>query len=239
MNDTLKVELFGKEKEFAALQSELGYHFKEIQMLLKAMTHRSFLFEQASVVEKDNETLEFLGDAVLDLVVSHMLINKYPHMDEGELTKVRSTLVQEKHLALLGREISLGACILLGKGERQSGGMAKDSILSCAFEAVMGAIFLDGGYDAARLVIERKYCNRLEYGKKEAVKDDPKSCLQEITQGMTNEAPIYTLVKEEGPDHNKIFTVSVSFQGRILASASAKSKKAAEQKAAAKAVETF
>jgi len=238
--DRLKVALFGKEKELVALQQELAYQFNDIGLLLRAVTHRSFVFEHSqNKVLMDNETFEFLGDAVLDLVVSKMLIEAYPKMDEGELTKIRSSLVQEKHLALLSREISLADSLLLGKGERLSGGADKDSILSCAFEAVIGAVFQDGGYEAARRVLEDKYRSRLEYGRREAVNDDPKSRLQELTQKLTNEAPIYNLVSESGPDHNKSFTISVQFKGATLATATAKSKKAAEQKAAAKAVSEF
>jgi len=226
-------------KNLAALQERLGYRFKREALLVRAMTHRSFLFEHDRRGKGDNETLEFLGDAVLDLVVGSMLFKRYPKMDEGDLTKVRSTLVQEKHLALLAAKLDIGQSLLLGKGESRSGGASKDSILSCAFEAVMGAVFVDGGYEAASMVVHALFEDRLEYGRCHAVNDDPKSHLQEITQKLNNEAPSYTLVGEDGPDHDKTFTVEVSFQGRVLAVAAAGSKKAAERKAAAEALKNF
>jgi ribonuclease-3 len=236
---TLKSAVPGKGKDLLGLQQCLGYKFKNMRLLLQAVTHSSYIFEQSDKGKADNETLEFLGDAVLDLVVSNMLIDRYPAMDEGQLTKVRSALVQENHLAIMARELNLGDHLLLGKGEENSEGRRKDSILSCAYEAVVGAIFRDGGYKAAQAFVELRFRDHLEYGKEKALFADSKSRLQEITQEGHNEAPAYILEKAEGPDHDKLFTVSVLFQGRVLATASAKSKKAAEQKAAALAIEAL
>jgi ribonuclease-3 len=236
---TLKSAFSGRGKDLAVLQKCLDYTFKDKHLLLQAVTHSSYLFEHSDKAKGDNETLEFLGDAVLDLVVSNMLIDAYPAMDEGQLTKVRSTLVQENHLAFMARKVNLGAHLLLGKGEENSEGREKNSVLACAYEAVIGAIFRDGGYSAAQEFLEKWFRGRLEYGKEKSLFADSKSRLQEITQEAYADAPSYVLDKAEGPDHDKVFTVSVLFQGRVLATASAKSKKAAEQKAAAKAIDAL
>lgn len=234
---TLKPASLGTEKDLKDLQTGLEYTFRNELLLLQAITHSSFIFEQSDTEKRDNETLEFLGDAVLDLVVSNMLIDTFSEMDEGQLTKVRAALVQENHLAFMARELNLGDYLHLGKGEDNSGGRKKDSILSCTYEAVVGAIFRDGGYDAVREFVEQRFRDRLGYGQEQAMLADAKSRLQEITQEKFAEAPIYRLDKAEGPDHDKVFTVTVLLQGRVLATASAKSKKAAEQKAAAEAIE--
>lgn len=236
-SERLKAMLDDKGQGLLILQKNLGYIFKNILLLLRSVTHRSYVFERADLLKEDNETLEFLGDAVLDLVISNLLIENYPDMDEGQLTKLRSVLVQENHLAFMARELGLGDFLILGKGEECSGGRAKDSILACAFEAVVGAVFTDGGYEAVRPVLENKFLNRLEVCRKKTALADAKSTLQEITQERYGEAPTYKLDKAEGPDHDKTFTVSILFQGNILANAVAKSKKAAEQKAAAIAIE--
>lgn len=236
---TLQPVFLSKEKELQSLQEGMCYTFQNKRLLLRSITHSSYVFEQSGNEKEDNEILEFLGDAVLDLIVSNMLIDKYPNMDEGELTKVRSTLVQENHLAFMARDLNLGNYLLLGKGEENSGGREKDSILSCAYEAVVGAIFRDGGYEAARAFVEEVFCGHLAYGKEKAILADAKSRLQEITQERFADAPTYRVDQEKGPDHDKVFTISVLFQGRVLATASAKNKKAAEQKAAGLAIEQF
>jgi ribonuclease-3 len=239
INTTLNSLVSEKEEGLTKLQIALGYQFIDTHLLLRSMTHRSFIHEQSGAMKEDNETMEFLGDAVLDLVISNFLIMNYPSMDEGQLTKVRSSLVQEKHLAFMARSVSLGDHILLGKGEDCSKGREKSSILACAYEAVVGAIFMDGGYEKVCEVIEDKFRSRVEQGITEATVSDSKSRLQEITQAKDNEAPVYNLDKTEGPDHAKIFTVSVYLKGELLATATARSKKSAEQKAAAKAIENI
>lgn len=227
-----------KEK-LSSFEKKLGYPFRDLSLLQKAFIHTSYAFEQGQDMQSDNETLEFLGDAVLDLTVGYALITRFPALREGELTRLRAALVQESHLATMAKNIELGAFLLLGKGEDASKGREKPSILSCAFEAVMGAVFLDGGYEAARKVVESlvgPYINE----KKEAIyMADSKSRLQEMIQEKHNEGPVYTLEKAEGPDHAKIFYVSVRFQDRILAKGTAKSKKEAEQQAAAEAIRFF
>ena len=217
-------------------QKTFGHSFNNIQFLIRAITHRSFVFENQHLPMQDNETLEFLGDAVLDLAVGSLLFTKYPEMAEGELTKLRAALVQESHLAIIAQDINLGNILLLGKGEENSGGRHKPSILSCAYEAIIGAVFIDSSYDHSQEIIYNQFAYRIEDVQNAIDKSDAKSKLQEITQQEFNQAPTYVLDKSEGPDHDKTFTISVHFRGSILATATAKSKKAAEQKAAEMAI---
>ena len=202
----------------------------------RALTHRSFRVEHPEVTGEDNETLEFLGDAVLDLVIGALLFKIHPTMTEGELTKLRSALVQEHHLAIVARDLLLGEVLLLGKGEDQTGGRQKASILSSAYEAVIGSIFVDSDYPTVQQIVEDHFRDRIHSIRQSIASGDAKSALQELTQDKFNVAPVYVLDSAEGPDHAKTFTVSVSLLGKMLASASARNKKRAEQKAAALAL---
>lgn len=219
-------------------ENSLGYRFTDLCLLQRALIHSSFAFEQ-SQSGKDNEKLEFLGDAVLDLVIGHILLHKYKKMREGELTKLRSSLVNEQHLAKMARLLSLGDYLELGKGENASNGRNKSSILSCGFEAVIGAIFEDGGYTTVARLVEELFLPALEEKKEELLISDSKSRLQEVLQEKHNKAPSYKLIKEEGPSHQKSFTVSVFFQEKVLGTGQAGSKKEAEQRAASAALRTF
>lgn len=213
----------------------LNYRFTDLRLLQKALVHSSFAFEQTQD-GKNNERLEFLGDAVLDLVIGYLLYEKYPGMKEGQLTKLRAALVNESHLAAMARRLDLGRVLFLGKGEDASHGRDKPSILSSAFEAVVGAIYEDGGFEQVSDFVIRLFVPAVE-GKKEAMLlGDAKSRLQEILQEQFNNAPSYRLDKEEGPSHNKTFTVSVLFDGKVLGAGEARSKKEAEQRAAAEAL---
>lgn len=236
---TLESLLNRNKEDLSFFENKLGYIFDDTSLLQKAFVHSSYAFEQGKDLQSDNETLEFLGDAVLDLTVGFILIKRFPDMNEGELTRLRAALVQESHLAVMARDIDLGDQLLLGKGEDASQGREKSSILSCAFEAVMGAVFLDGGYDSARAVVDRLVVPYIDERKEAMYLSDSKSRLQEMIQEKHNEGPVYVLEKAEGPDHAKIFHVSVRFQDRVLARGSAKSKKEAEQQAAAAAINTF
>lgn len=236
---TLESLLIRNREQLALFEKRLGYFFKDLSLLQKAFTHTSYAFEQGQDIQSDNETLEFLGDAVLDLTVGYALIARFPELREGELTRLRAALVQESHLAVMAKDIGLGEFLLLGKGEDASKGREKSSILSCAFEAVMGAVFLDGGYDAARKVVETLVSTYVDEKKEAMYLADSKSRLQEMIQERHNEGPVYILEKAEGPDHAKIFHVSVRFQDRILAKGTARSKKEAEQQAAAEAIKFF
>jgi len=214
-------------------QDRLGYRFRNPELLSRALTHTTFRVEHPELANADNETLEFLGDAVLDLVIGALLLAMYPAMTEGELTKLRSALVQEHHLSIVSQDLRLGESLLLGKGEDQSGGRQKSSLLASAYEAVIGAIFLDSDYPTVQKIVEGHFQDRIGAARQSISIGDAKSTLQELTQDKFNEAPIYVLDKAEGPDHAKTFTVSVHLQGQPLAFASARNKKAAEQKAAA------
>ncbi len=223
-----------KEK-LSEFEQVLGYRFTDLRLLQKGLIHSSYAFEQPQDC-KNNETLEFLGDAVLDLAVGYILFKRYPEMKEGELTKLRAALVNETHLAGMAREIDLGAYLCLGKGEDASNGRKKSSILSCAYEAVVGAIFEDGGYDVVTEFVETFFIPAIAGKKEELLVADAKSRLQELLQEKYNQAPSYKLDSEDGPSHQRSFTVSVHFQHQILGTGTAKSKKEAEQRAAAAAL---
>ena len=222
-----------------ALEEILGYRFREPGHLLTALVHSSFSFEYGKNTLQNNEILEFLGDAVLDLVVGASLHVSFLNAKEGELTRMRAALVNEASLASLAAGLSLGQHLFLGKGEEASGGREKPSLLACAYEALIGAIFMDGGYEAVRPVVERQFAPLFSKGKKVMLRADAKSQLQELIQRHYSEAPVYSLEKEEGPDHDKEFTVSVRFRGTVLAQATAGSKKEAEQRAAAQGIDVF
>jgi ribonuclease-3 len=219
------------------LEKKLGYLFRDRTRLQLALVHRSFAFEQPRQPAADNERLEFLGDAVVDLVVGHALFTRYPEMREGEMTRLRALLVKESHLAEMALALGLGEFLLLGRGEESSRGRAKPSILSCAYEAVIGALFEDGGYPVAAAFIERHFLPVLDGQRQKLLLADAKSRLQEILQDKYCEAPTYVLDGAEGPDHQKTFSVSVSFRGQVLGQGQAQSKKEAEQAAAAEALQ--
>jgi len=224
------------EARLVAGEKRLGYFFKDRALLLQALCHSSHVFEKGGSQQDNNETLEFIGDAVLDLVVGHLLFRTYPEMDEGELTRLRAALVQESHLAVMARVMGLGSLLYLGRGEDNTGGRDKPSLLSCAFEAVFGAIFVDGGYEVARQVAEVHLEPWLDQCRAGLLVADPKSRLQEILQERHGEGPLYQLEGSEGPEHAKTFHVTVGFQGQVMARGPATSKKEAEQQAAAVAV---
>lgn len=221
-----------KNEEFEKI---INYKFTDLSLLQKALVHSSYAFERAQA-GKNNERLEFLGDAVLDLVVGSLLYKRFPDMREGELTRLRSALVNEAHLACMARDVKLGRFLYLGKGEDNSNGRNKPSILSCAYEAVIGAIFIDGGYDAVAKLVDRFFAPVIDEKKESLLLADAKSRLQEILQEKHNEGPSYVLDSEEGPSHQKIFTISVVFQDGVLGTGKAGSKKEAEQRAATAAI---
>ena len=195
------------------------------------MIHSSFAFERLDC-GRHNETQEFLGDAVLDLTVGYILFTRFPALREGKLTRIRSALVNETGLAGMARAIDLGKYLLLGRGEDASRGREKSSILSCAYEAMVGAMFLDAGYDVVQNYVERTFGPLIEAGGDLLTSTDSKSGLQERLQEQYNEGPRYVLDAEDGPAHARIFTVSVHFHNQVLGSGRASSKKEAEQQAA-------
>ncbi len=214
------------------LQKIGGYHFRETELLRQALVHRSYVNEKKGGLE-DNERLEFLGDAVLQLAISDYLIRRFPELDEGELSKKRSALVREESLKTAAENLKLGRHIILGKGEEATGGRKKASILAGTLEAVLGAIYLDGGYEAAAGIIHQWLEKFLRSGAGEAIfRSDHKSRLQEMCQSLYRRSPEYVVISESGPDHSKFFEVGVRLQGEFRGFGRGHSKKEAEQAAA-------
>ncbi|WP_319406506.1 ribonuclease III [uncultured Desulfosarcina sp.] len=213
------------------LECALGYRFNSPEQLTAALRHSSFVNEQPQPNIASNERLEFLGDAVLNLSISHLLMKRYPDLAEGELSRNRAQLVNETELAAIAREIGLGPHLLLGKGEALTDGRKKNSILADATEAVIAAIYIDGGFDAAFRFVENQFRERLRNVSHPRYETDYKSMLQERVQSTYHEVPIYQVVDEIGPDHDKTFRVRMTVAG-ITAEGDGKSKKMAEQEAA-------
>lgn len=217
---------------------QFGYVFKNLDLATQALTHKSYHFENVTGSAGHNERLEFLGDAVLDLVLTAELMRRLPERTEGELSKIRASLVNETALAEIAGELQLQNYVLLGKGEKQSGGAQKPRLLASTFEAFLGALFLDSGYETAREFIEKVFDRRMsELDLSVHFKDDFKTRFQEKLQGEIKATPQYILVSELGPDHDKTFHVSVQVNERIVATGSGRSKKQAEQDAARRALE--
>jgi ribonuclease-3 len=224
-----------RKEPLSELEKILGYRFTDLRLLQLALVHSSFSFEQQSF-GRNNETLEYLGDAVLYLAIGHLLHKRYPEMREGDLTRLRSALVNETHLAQMARNIELGRFLCLGRGEDASNGRNKSSILASAYEALIGAVFEDAGYYLAASFIETFFLPAISGKKEELLVADAKSRLQEVLQEKFNEGPQYHLDQEEGPSHQRLFTTSVLFRGEVLGTGQARSKKEAEQRAAAAAL---
>ena len=215
------------------LEEKIGYSFKNRVLLKQAVTHSSYTNEQKIRRTKNYERLEFLGDAVLELVASEFLFQEYDSMSEGELTKKRASMVCEPALAFCAGDLDLGRFILLGKGEEGTGGRRRDSIVSDVMEAVIGAIYLDGGMEPARAFINRYVLSDLE---DKQLFYDSKSTLQELIQGRLKKDFHYDLLKESGPEHDKLFSVAVYMEDRLLGTGQGRTKKAAEQQAAYQAL---
>ena len=219
------------ETSFMALQRALGYRFKDPLLLLRCLTHVSFERKRG---EDHNEVLEFLGDAVLDLAVSDLLIRGNPDKSEGVLSKMRAALVNSTVLAEKAAALNFGPTLRIGKGEEWSGGRTKPSILAGAFEAVLGGVYKDGGYEAARAVVERFFS--ADVTAKKLGQHDYKTRLQEISQMLYREPPVYRVVSATGPDHEKHFVTEIAVGGKVLAVGEGRSKKQSEQEAAKRAL---
>jgi len=213
-----------------AIEAGLGHRFVRPEYLLVALTHRSY-----STEAENNEKLEFLGDAVLALAMSDLLMSQFPDAREGELSKIRASLVNSEVLARKARQLDLGRWLALGKGEERSGGRDKGSILASAYEAVLGAVYLDGGYDASRTVVATHFAADVAEHHTVGLRDY-KTQLQEVTQRLFHETPVYTLVEEAGPDHEKRFMSDLTVAGRRYGLGVGRSKKTAEQAAAMEAL---
>lgn len=220
--------------DYDALQAVLGYRFRDPHQLEIALRHTSWANEHPSEPGGDNQRLEYLGDAVLDLIVGHRLMERYPQLSEGVLTVTRAQVVSEAGLAEVAAGLDLGAWLKLGKGEEKSGGRHKRSILADAFEAVLGAVYLDGGFGAAWDLVGRLLASRIETVEFTGFYDF-KTRLQEMAQARLKEQPTYRVIAELGPDHAKRFVVSVVIGSEEWARAEGGSKKEAEQSAAAAA----
>lgn len=221
------------ETNLEVFEKTIGYQFKNKNLLTQALTHSSYANEKKLGKTGCNERLEFLGDAVLELISSDFLFKKYPGIPEGELTKKRASMVCEPSLAYCAREFGLPAYLLLGKGEDMTGGRNRDSIVSDATEALLGAIYLDGGYEKANCFVQKFILNDMEH---KQLFYDSKTILQEMVQETSTNPVEYVLVKEEGPDHDKRFQVEVRVDGVVQGSGVGHTKKAAEQAAAYQAI---
>ena len=214
---------------FLELQDKIGYEFKQEKLLRQALTHSSYANEKHMSKLSDNERLEFLGDAVLEIVSSEFLFQNYPKMPEGDLTKLRASIVCEPTLALCTKEMDLGKYLFLGKGEDMTGGRKRKSILSDALEALIGSIYLDGGFASAKEFILRFILTDIEH---KQLFYDSKTILQEIVQAEFKEELSYRIIAETGPDHDKLFEVEALIGEQVIGTGEGRTKKSAEQEAA-------
>ncbi len=223
--------------EFEVLERRLGYRFADRGLLEQALTHRSRAAEDASGGVADNESLEFLGDAVLGFVVADMLFRQYPDFDEGQKSKIKASVVSTQALAQCAERMGLGEHLILGRGEEKTGGRQKPALLADTFEALVAAIYLDGGFEAAAAFLRRELHAAIDEGRDHTRVRDYKSALQERLQADGRPLPEYRVSGESGPDHRKVFSVDVLVGGDVLGSASGRAKKEAEQEAARQALD--
>ena len=218
--------------EFEDLQTRIGYRFRDRGLLEHALTHKSRSAEDATGGVADNESLEFLGDAVLGLVVADTLFHQYPAYNEGQKSKVKAAVVSTQTLARQAEEIRLGEHLILGRGEEKTGGRFKQALLADAYEALIAAIYLDGGLDAAAAFLRRELKQAMDAGVAQTFAPDYKSALQEKLQALGHPLPEYRLSGSEGPDHRKTFNIEVVVNGEVFGAATGRAKKEAEQEAA-------
>lgn len=222
--------------QYETLEGILGVSFKDRRYLLTAMTHRSYLNEHRDATQDHNERLEFLGDAVLELVITDYLFSKYPEKPEGELTAIRAALVNTNSIADAALQCGFSNFLLLSKGEAKDTGRARMYILANAFEAVVGALYLDQGYNAARDFIDRQLFSRTETIVEKRLWQDAKSRFQELAQDHSGVTPTYETLNQTGPDHDRTFTVGVYIGNEKIAEGQGRAKQEAEQQAAEKAI---
>ncbi|MBI5099289.1 MAG: ribonuclease III [Nitrospirae bacterium] len=219
-------------KNIADLENNLGYTFKKKSLLKEAITHKSYAHEKQKGSLSFNERMEFLGDSVLELIISEYIFTTYPEYTEADLSRIKAYTVQESTLAEIAKSINIGECLILGKGEEMTGGRKKDSLLADAFEAVLAAIYLDGGYKKAKAFILRHLIYKTDELSTKNFIFDFKTKLQEVAQAEFGVLPAYVIHKEEGPEHKKTFEVKVFINENYLGLGKGKTKKAAAQKAA-------
>ena len=229
------MDLVANDIKFKALNEALGYTFNSPELLFKAFRHSSYVNEQPNQEMEDNERLEFLGDAVLDLAISHLLMEFFGDAKEGDLSKFRAMVVDEAGLYQVAKKLKLGDYLFLGKGEELSRGRKKPSILANTMEALLGAIYLDAGFERTKEITQSLFAPLLEKVGTQEMPQDFKSQLQEYTQRIYKSLPKYSLSSESGPAHDKTFIVKLFLNGELLAEGEGKSKKDAEQKAAKEA----
>ncbi len=219
------------------LENHLGHQFKEIRWLDQALTHKSFIYETNHPKKEDNEVLEFIGDSVLNLAISYLLFKKFPDAQEGTLSMMRSQLVRRTSLSSLSKELHLQSYLLLGKSQQIAGRTGKSSVLANTYEALIGAIFMDAGFDRALEIIQNHFDSHLQERMSSVLLKDYKSHLQIYSQQSFGISPQYHVLKEYGPDHDKSFQVCVTIGGEVKGMGWGKNKKEAEQEAAQKALE--
>lgn len=226
-----------KQEDFGSLQENLNYYFKDGELLRKALTHSSYANEHQMGMTENNERLEFLGDTILNLVVSQYLYKKYPNYPEGELSKIRAKVVCESSLAYAARKINLGDYLLLGKGEEATGGRNRESILADATEAIVGAIYMDSDFQITnKLLLQNFEADIVHAVAKGDLFNDYKTELQEKLQRRGRARVEYMVNREEGPDHSKIFYMDVQLNGKVIGTGTGRNKKEAEQMAAKEAL---
>ena len=227
------------QRDLSAFEDRLGYTFARRDLLTRALTHKSYSHEARHENAQDNETFEFLGDSVLGFIIGDILFHRFPELDEGALSKMKAYLVSATSLADKARGYGMGDVIYLGVGEEKSGGRRKESLLANLFEAVIAAIYLDGGIEAARTLIERSFVKDIEsIDADDLLFKDYKTALQELAQGRGLQLPEYNIINEVGPDHDKRFVVEVKV-GSLAAQGEGSSKKEAQQQAAKHALRDF
>ena len=227
------------ENGLSEFEERIGYRFGSSDLLRRALTHKSYSHEAKADNVRHNETFEFLGDSVLGFIIGDLLFQHFPHLDEGALSKMKAFLVSASSLAAKARHYSMGEVILLGVGEEKTGGRKKDSLLANLFEAVIAAIYLDGGIAPARQLIERSFIDDIgRIDQQDLLFHDYKTALQELAQGKGLQLPEYNVVAEVGPDHDKTFVVEVKL-GSLAARGEGSSKKEAQQQAAKSALNGF
>lgn len=227
------------ESSLSSLEGEIGYRFSRNSLPIEALTHRTYSHENPERAPVFNERLEFLGDSVVGLVISEELFRRFPELDEGKLSKMKAALVSDRMLASIAAKIGLGLRIRLGKGEEKTGGRRKTTLLADAFEALMAAVYLDGGMDAAKMVINLLFEEEMRAAADQGGLDDSKTELQELVHRLNYAVPDYRLVDESGPDHNKTFTIEVVLGDRVAGIGSGPNKKEAEKDAARAAIRTL
>ena len=223
-------------ENYIKLQKKLRIDFNNLEIYQLAFKHPSYLNENFSYPTNTNQRLEFLGDAILGLILSDYLYTKFPEYNEGFLTDIRSELVKDQTLSIIGKEIDLGHYLILGKGENKSGGREKESNIADAFEALLGAIFIDKGFDIVKSVIHNIFADRIDLISPKELKD-PKTRIQEYYLNNQSVIPIYKLVKKDGNEHNPIFTMSLIINNKVISYGEGSSKKQAEQNAAKAALD--